>query len=123
MKHNYFILVLFVFSSTFCLAQPEKRVDIILTGGLNVSTVMGLDARIDRKDIKEDYTGGLFPHLGINCGGNIQFNFTENIALKTGIIYSGKGWHASLGAESFVSNVRFKLGYLDIPAFLRKQAD
>lgn len=119
MKNNLLLLFAFVMTTSTVVAQTKNKVDLIASAGVNISTVTGLDAREDRSFIKKNYTGGLFPRIGFNAGLQIQFNLTEQLGLKTGIIYSGKGWYTTVASENFISNTRFKLAYLDIPIMVQ----
>lgn len=121
MKNNFLLLLPFILVTVATKAQTDKKVELIASAGVNVSSVMGFDAREDRLFIKENYSGGLFPRIGINAGLQIQFNFTPQLGLKTGIVYSGKGWYSVITSENFVSNARYKLAYIDIPVMVRFQ--
>jgi hypothetical protein len=93
------LVVVFIFSSTFCFSQ---RVEVFAIGGLNGSTVKVGNS------ITSDYSRIYSPTIGFFGGLGSPYVLGE-----VGVLYSAQGARINVGSKD--TKVDFKLHSIDVP--------
>ena len=112
MKFNTNIIICLLLFCSFCIKAQQIKVRV----GLNVATQQN-------KNDFVDLTNDISSKLGFQIGGLLEYPISDLLAVESGLVLSAKGsrikYNESDGVESFESDTKTNLVYLDIPVTLK----
>ncbi len=102
------ISILLIFSATTAFANTERKSSISYS-------MAGLEAGFKWSSMSADGAGSEKQSLGYQIGISGTFDFTSDLALKSGLFYNERPFKFSVGTGSDVNG---KITYFDIPVLL-----
>lgn len=102
-------IALLTMASIICAKNPS----FYIKGGLNMSNLYG--DKLSNKDVKPCFHGGV----------GLDFEFTTNLSLQTGLYFSSKGADYTTSLSDEIENVKYSVtaNYLQLPIYFAYKID
>lgn len=98
-------------AAVMLLGLPAGAQTFGIRGGLNLASVLFKDdsGKYSEYSMKAGFHGGL----------TFQYDFSDAIALETGVMLESKGWSDKYESSMFVFKIKFNPLYIDVPITIK----